>query len=174
MKRIMVMGVSPGVGKSTFARKLGERLDINVYHLDALFWKPGWVDSSLEEFASSQQGIVTLDKWIIEGNYSNTYDIRAQNADTIIYLEFPLLVCLYRVFKRWILNRGKTRPDMGEGCKEKIDYEFLRFICTTYNRRKEKMKDRFQAFQRMGVQKNIITFKGKKEIQAYLDTLNTW
>jgi adenylate kinase family enzyme len=170
MNRIMVMGVSAGVGKSTFARKLGELLDISVYHLDALYWKPEWVEASLKEFAADQQKIVTQDQWIIEGNYSNTYDIRAQNADTIIYLELPLIVCLYRVFKRWIHNMGKTRPDMGKGCKEKLDYEFLKFICTTYYPRKKKMKAKLKAFKEMG-SKNIITLKSKKEIQSYLEAL---
>ncbi|ASN05434.1 P-loop NTPase family protein [Virgibacillus necropolis] len=170
MNRIMVMGASAGVGKSTFARKLGEKLDIDVYHLDSLYWKPYWVEASSEEFSASQQNIVTMGKWIIEGNYNNTYDIRAQKADTIIYLELPLLVCLYRVFKRWILNIGKTRPDMGKDCKEKLDYKFLKFICTTYSSRKKKMKVRFQE---IGDQKNIITLKSKKEIQSYITTLGT-
>ncbi|KAA0563523.1 topology modulation protein [Bacillus sp. CH30_1T] len=172
MNRIMVMGVSAGVGKSTFARKLGEVLDINVYHLDSLYWKPDWVEASLEEFAANQKKIVSLDQWIIEGNYSNTYDIRVQNADTIIYLELPLIFCLYRVFKRWILNVGKTRPDMGKGCREKLDYKFLKFICTTYYPRKKKMKARLQAFKGIGSQKNIITLTNKKEIQSYLETLS--
>ncbi|MFY0758133.1 topology modulation protein [Metabacillus dongyingensis] len=172
MNRIMVMGVSAGVGKSTFARKLGELLKISVYHLDALYWKPEWKEASLEEFADDQQKIVSLDQWIIEGNYSNTYDIRVQNADTIIYLELPLIVCLYRVFKRWIQNIGKTRPDMGEGCKEKLDFQFLEFICTTYYPRKKKMETRLQAFKGKGSQKNIIMLKNKKEIHSYLETLS--
>jgi adenylate kinase family enzyme len=169
----MIIGVSPGVGKSTFARKLGETLKINVYHLDTLYWKPKWVEASLEEFTERQQEIVTLDKWIIEGNYSNTYSIRAQNADTIIYLELPFFICLNRVLKRWLLHIGKTRPDMGKGCKEKLDYKFLKFICTTYYPRKKKMKSRLQAFIGMGPQKNIITLKSKKEIQLFLETLAT-
>jgi adenylate kinase family enzyme len=172
MNRIMVMGVSAGVGKSTFARKLGELLEVSVYHLDALYWKPEWKEASLEEFADDQQKIVSLDQWIIEGNYSNTYDIRVQNADTIIYLELPLIVCLYRVFKRWIQNIGKTRPDMGEGCKEKLDFQFLKFICTTYYPRKKKMESRLQAFKGTGSQKNIIKLKNKKEIHSYLETLS--
>ena len=172
MKRIMVMGVSAGVGKSTFARRLGGKLDINVYHLDALYWKPNWIEASLEEFTAKQQEIVAQDKWIMEGNYSNTYDIRIKKADTIIYLELPLAVCLYRVIKRWMLHIGKTRSDMGSGCKEKLDYEFLKFICTTYRSRKKKMQERFQSIQAAGDQINIITLKSKKEIHSYLETLN--
>lgn len=87
MKRIMIVGVSPGVGKSTFARKLGKLLQKPVYHLDALFWKPNWIQASLEEFTEAQQRIVTEEEWIIEGNYNNTFDIRTAYADTIIYLQ---------------------------------------------------------------------------------------
>ncbi|GEL76767.1 topology modulation protein [Tenuibacillus multivorans] len=149
MKRIMVLGVSSGVGKSTFARKLGEEMGIKVYHLDSLHWKPNWVEVSSEESAASQKEIVTQDEWIIEGSYSSTYHIRVKRADTIIYLELPLYVCLYRVVKRWLLNIGKTSPDMGEGCKEKLDYQFLKFILTSYNKRKKKMVKRLQAFDDM-------------------------
>ncbi|MBM7645581.1 adenylate kinase family enzyme [Scopulibacillus daqui] len=169
MKKIMVIGVSAGVGKSTFAKKLGEALNINVYHLDALYWKPGWVEAAAEEFEAAQRAIINRDQWIIEGNYSGTFDIRFDRADTIFYLELPLYVCLYRVFKRWLMNIGKTRPDMGEGCKEKLDWPFLKFICTTYYPRKKKMAERLQAFQTPDSQKTVFILKSKQEIQSNLD-----
>jgi adenylate kinase family enzyme len=168
LKKIMVLGVSSGVGKSTFARKLGDILDIDVHHLDKLHWKPNWVEASREEFTLSQLKVLTNDQWIIDGNYSSTFDIRMQHADTIIYLELPLRVCLYRVFKRWIMNIGKTRPDMGEGCKEKLDYQFLKFICTTYFARKEKMKNRINTFLESGSNKKSFILKSKKEIRSFL------
>ncbi len=171
VKRIMVIGVSSGVGKSTFARKLGEVLDINVYHLDALFWKPNWVQASIEEFSQAQQEIVKQDQWIIEGNYTPTFGIRTEKADTIIYLELPLHTCMYRVLKRWIKNIGKTRPDMGKDCKEKIDWEFIKFILNTYNPRKKKMAERFQAFQEDG-SKKVIILTNKQEIQAFIENFS--
>ncbi|WP_347549733.1 topology modulation protein [Pseudalkalibacillus hwajinpoensis] len=171
MKRIMVMGVSAGAGKSTFAQKLGEILQIDVHHLDALFWKPGWKEASLEEFRSSQNEIVTSPQWIIEGNYSNSYDIRADHADTIIYIELPRMICIYRVLKRWITHIGQTRQDMGEGCKEKMDLAFLKFIWTTYHPRKEKMKSRFEQFQQNGSEKSIIILRNKSEIADFLHNL---
>ncbi|HHQ2480896.1 TPA: topology modulation protein [Bacillus cereus] len=138
MERIMVLGISAGVGKSTFAQQLGNALNINVYHLDKLFWNPNWIEASFEEFSKAHQEIVNQNQWIIEGNYNNTIEIRAKSADTIIYLELPLSVCLYRVIKRWLMNIGKTRADMGVGCREKIDWKFIKFICTTYYPRKKK------------------------------------
>ncbi|MGG2094625.1 topology modulation protein [Bacillus sp. S13(2024)] len=171
MNRIMVIGISAGVGKSTFARNLAEILYIPVYHLDAFYWKPGWVEASIEEFSTAQQDIVNQHQWIIEGNYSNTFEIRAEHADTIIYLELPLYICLYRVIKRWLTNIGKTRPDMGAGCKEKIDWDFIKFIYTTYYPRKRKMAERLQFFQSLGSKKVIITLKSKQEINSYLENI---
>lgn len=171
MKRIMVIGVSAGVGKSTFARELAGSLGINVYHLDSLYWKPGWVEASLEEFKKAQREIVMENTWIIEGNYSKTFDIRTERADTIIYLELPRYTCLYRAVKRWVMNIGKTRPDMGEGCKEKLDWGFLKYIYTTYKSRKRNMKERLYALQTQEHIKDIIILKSKHEIESYLESL---
>ncbi len=160
----MVIGVSAGVGKSTFARKLGEKLEIDVYHLDRFFWKAGWKEASIEDFTSSQQEIVKKKQWIIEGNYSNTINIRLDSADTIFYLELPLHTCLYRVVKRWLTNIGKTRPDMAIGCREKLDWKFIKFIVTTYYSRKIKMEKRLKV---LSGTKKVIQLKSKKEINEY-------
>ncbi|MDY0406778.1 topology modulation protein [Virgibacillus sp. 179-BFC.A HS] len=169
MNKIMVIGVSAGAGKSTLARELGQALNIEVHHLDTVFWKPGWVQATLDEFASAQRKIVeTNNRWVIEGNYSNTYEIRAEHADTIIYLELPLYVCLYRVLKRWLKNRGKERLDLGKGCPDKMDWDFISFICRTYYPRKIKMRERLQRFQKLGPEKTVYVLKGKKEIDAFI------
>ncbi|PWU70039.1 topology modulation protein [Gracilibacillus dipsosauri] len=172
MNRIMVIGISPGVGKSTFARRLGNILNLKVYHLDAYYWKPNWIEAPYEEFANAQKEIVKKSQWIIEGNYNKTFDIRAEHADTIIYLELPLRVCLYRVVKRWLTNIGKNRPDMGDGCTEKLDWPFIKYICTTYYPRKKKMHQRFQDFQRIAPEKEIIILNTKKDMKQYLEEIN--
>ncbi|WP_442593546.1 topology modulation protein [Neobacillus sp. D3-1R] len=168
MRKIMVIGVSSGVGKTTFSLELGKVLGIKVYHLDALFWKPGWVESSLEEFSAAQEKILQLDEWIMEGNYSNTFNQRMEHADTMIYLELPLYVCLYRVLKRWVQNFGKTRPDVGEGCTEKIDWAFIKFIMTTHGARKEKMLKRLRVFGENGDGRKTYILKNKKEVGQFL------
>ena len=172
MRKIMVVGVSAGVGKSTFAANLGEILDLPVHHLDSYHWKPGWQEAEKEEFESVQYNIVKRDRWIIEGNYSSTFDIRTAQADTFIYLELPLRVCLYRVLKRWLSNIGKTRPDMGEGCPEKMEWEFLKFIVTTYAARKVKMRSRMRSFLEARDGNKVILLSGKKEIAGFLETVD--
>ncbi|WP_264738064.1 topology modulation protein [Cytobacillus firmus] len=167
MKRIMVIGISAGAGKSTFARKLGEKTGIEVHHLDAVFWKPGWVESGLQEFSDAQRKLVKKQQWIIEGNYSNTFEIRAAACDTVIYLELPLYLCMYRVLKRWLTNLGKIRPDMADGCKEKLDWKFIKFILTTYGPRKKKMAERIDIFAAEG--KKVIALKNKSDIDSYIE-----
>ncbi|WP_409253330.1 topology modulation protein [Bacillus sp. SCS-153A] len=171
MERIMVVGISAGVGKSTFARRLGNILDIEVTHLDSLFWKPGWVEANLEEFSALQREIVKKPQWIMEGNYSQTFELRLQHADTIIYLELPLYVCLYRVLKRWLTNLGKTRPDMGKGCKEQMEWGFLKFIITTYHARRSKMEERMDRFQELGSEKKVFKLRSKREIASFLERM---
>ena len=76
-----------------------------------MYWEPGWVEAAFEDFKSRQQEVINQQEWIIEGNYNNTFEMRVEKADTIIYIEKPLTVCLYRVMKRWLTNIGKDRPD---------------------------------------------------------------
>ena len=168
MERVIVLGVSAGVGKSSFARKLSEKMAIPVHHLDTYFWKPGWIESSEEEFREKQQQLVKEDRWIIEGNYTSTYEIRRQRADTLIYLELPLRICLYRVFKRRIINQGKTRPDMASGCPEKLDKDFLKFIISTYHARKLKMRKRMAHFIEECPQNKVIFLRSQKEVDEFL------
>lgn len=169
MNRVMVIGVSAGVGKSTFARELGELTGIEVTHLDRLYWEPGWVEAPAEQFSAAQREIVEHDQWIIEGNYTSTIDIREPHADTVIYLELPLRVCLYRVVKRRIQYHGKTREDLTEGCPEKIDWAFIKFIITTYGRRKRKMLERKQRYAIEG--KTVHHLKSSAQIEGFLATI---
>lgn len=160
-------GVSAGAGKSTFARKLGEQLDLEVHHLDAYFWEPGWKERDKQDFERIQLELVAGERWIIEGNYASTMGIRLAQADTFIYIELPLAVCVYRVLKRWIKGRGKTRPDMAEGCPEKMDKEFLKFIITTYTARKGAMRTRAAEFEASAPNRKSIILQSQKQIDHY-------
>jgi adenylate kinase family enzyme len=127
MQRIVILGCS-GSGKSTLARRLGDRLGLPVVHLDALFWQPGWVESAPGDFRERVAQAVAGDRWVCDGGYSRTYDLRFPHADKIVWLERPRWLCLLRVTTRWIKHWGRTRPDMGPGCAEKVDMAFYRFI----------------------------------------------
>ncbi|TNV68027.1 hypothetical protein [Trichococcus shcherbakoviae] len=127
MKRIVVIGCS-GSGKSTFSRKLQQVMGNPLHHLDKLYWLPGWELRSDVEQDRIQKELVKEDSWIIDGNYQRSLPIRLERADTVFFFDYPRRLCLYRALKRIVSNRKRTRPDMGEGCPERFDWEFMKFI----------------------------------------------
>jgi adenylate kinase family enzyme len=127
MERIMLIG-SGGAGKSTLAKQLGQVLGLPVYHLDALYWKPGWVETPREAWTALQEDLVRQPRWIIDGNYGGTMAARLAAADTVIFMDFSRWACLWGVLKRRIQYAGRSRPDMAEGCPERLDWQFLRWI----------------------------------------------
>lgn len=127
MERIMIIGCS-GAGKSTLARALKEKLGLPLVHLDQLWWKKGWRHVTREEFDSRLAMALNMDRWIIDGNYSRTIMSRLEKCDTVIYLDFNRWLCLWGMCQRVLGNYGKVRPDMGGGCPERFDWEFVKFI----------------------------------------------
>lgn len=163
MKRVIILGCC-GSGKSTLALKLAEKINSEVIHLDALFWKPGWVQSSSEEFIMRQKSLLKGDKWIVDGNYRGTLELRLEPADTVIYLDFPTSLCLYRIIKRRVMYQGKTRPDMATDCPEKIDLEFFNYV-RTFNRKKAPaIKKRLHDLEG----KKVYLFKNSRQVEQFL------
>ncbi|MCB2310464.1 DNA topology modulation protein [Clostridium tagluense] len=162
-KRIMVIG-SPGSGKSTFSRKLAGVVDLPLIHLDKEFWNNGWIETPKEDWAKKQKCLILGCEWILDGNYGGTMDIRLEKADTVICFKLSRIVCLLSYFKRVITNINKVRPDMPEGCREKIDFEFMKYIWNFPKasgqaniNRLEKSKD-----------KQIIVFKNRRQAKQYI------
>jgi len=169
LKRIAIIG-SGGSGKSTLATRLGELLKIDVYHLDSLFWKPGWVGTSKEEQSSLQHELVFQEEWIMDGNYGGTMDIRLQKADTIIFLDIPRSTCIYRVIKRRLQYHNKTRPDMGEGCEERLNLEFLKWIWKYPIEKKPGILARLEKEK----DKKVIILASPHEVERFLSHLEDY
>src|SRR4051812_13992982 len=110
MRRVMVVGCA-GAGKSTLARKLGALLNLPVVHLDRHFWRPGWQLPDMSEWRAHADELAAQPAWIIDGNYSNTYETRMARADTLVWLDLPRAVCIRRVLLRTLTGYGWSRPD---------------------------------------------------------------
>ncbi|MCX6218513.1 DNA topology modulation protein [Spirosoma sp.] len=167
MRKIVIVGCG-GAGKSTLARQLGEVLHLPVVHLDAQFWKPGWkMISKAEEIIVLNQ-LTNQSSWIIDGNYNATMELRFEAADTIIFLDFPVLLCFRRVIKRFITYRGKSRPDMSPGCPEKVNWRFLGWILTY------KYLNRPQVLKRINEHldnRTVLIFKQPRQLKTFLSSL---
>lgn len=166
MERILLIGCS-GSGKSTLARKLGEKLGLPVVHLDQLWWKPGWIESDREEFDAKLTAELEKPRWIIDGNFNRTLPMRLAKCDTVIYLDFNRFVCLRSAFKRVVSSLGKTRPDMGAGCPEKFDPQFMKWIWN-YNK-----ANRGNNYRLLGEAKHArsIILKSRRQVRKWLASI---
>jgi adenylate kinase family enzyme len=164
MNRVLIIG-SGGAGKSTLARRLGEATGIEVVHLDRLHWQSGWVEPPKAEWHKTVEKAIAKERWIMDGNYGGTMEMRLAACDTVIFLDFPRAVCLYRVLKRRLTYRNTNRPDMAEGCHEKIDLDFLNWVWTFPTRAKSGIEERLKRFER---EKTIIRLGSKREVEDFL------
>ena len=168
MDKIMILGNS-GSGKSTLARNMGEILGIEPTHLDVLHWLPGWVESTREHKVELLAPVLERARWIVDGTYRNVlWQERLEDADTAICLDINRFKCLYQAFKRSRIYKGKTRPDMGEGCEEKFDFEFVKWILFSSKRRKKNLEV-MEFLKTKG--KDTYIFKNNRQINKFLEGL---
>jgi adenylate kinase family enzyme len=138
--KIAVIGYS-GSGKSTLAKKLGNIYNIPVLHLDKIQFEANWKERYIETSKKMVREFLEENhNWVIDGNYTNLLrDQRLEEADLIIYMCFSRWTCFRQAFKRYLENKGKTRECMADGCNEKFDYEFIKWILLD-GRSKDKKK----------------------------------
>lgn len=162
--KIAIIGHS-GSGKSTLARKLSEKYDLPVLHFDAVQFRPNWeIRPQPSKEIMTKVFLDLHSDWVIDGNYSKlSYERRMEEADVIVVMLFNRLNCLWRVTKRYVTYKNKTRPDMGPGCKEKLDWEFIKWILR--DGRSQSAKDRYSwVISRYG--DKVIVIKNQRQLNA--------
>ena len=164
MRRVLVIG-SGGAGKSTLARRLGERLGLEVIHLDREFWRPGWVEPPRDEWRRKVEELCGREAWVMDGNYSGTLDVRLAACDTVVFLDLPRAVCVWRVLKRSVMYRNAPRPDMAGGCREQFDLKFLHWVWTYPSRRRANILARLDE---SAAEKRVIHLRSDAEAERFL------
>jgi len=167
MKRIMVLGCC-GAGKSTLSKKLAAQLQLPIIHLDQHYWKPNWVESEKAEWEKVVQELAAKENWIMDGNYGGTIGIRLQRADTIIYLDYSTATCFWRVLKRIFTHWHQVRPDMTEGCAERLNAEFLHYVLTYNIRKRASMLAKLKAVEK---EKKILILQNDGAVSGFLENL---
>ena len=165
--KIAIIGFS-GSGKSTMAKRLGEYYGAEVLHLDAVHFLPGWAEREKEdEQAIVQEFLDTHDAWVTDGNYTKlSYERRMEEADLILAMTFGRLRCLWRVMKRYLTFRNRTRPDMAKGCSEKLDAEFVKWVLW---KGRGKAQRRRIAGLRERYGDKVVTLKNRRQADAFLE-----
>ena len=167
MQKILVTG-SGCAGKSTFSAKLGIKLGLPVLHLDRYFWCAGWVESDKAEWRRTVEHLTAQDAWIMDGNYGGTLDIRLAACDTVIFLDMPRYLCLWRILRRRLRFHGQTRPDVAEGCDEQLTWEFIRYVWHYPTARRPQLLARLSSLRDA---KEIIVMRSRSEVEAFLARL---
>lgn len=167
MRRVSIIG-SGGAGKSTLASQLGNILGLPVIYLDREHWKSGWQETPKNEWRRRVEEIVAGETWITDGNYGATMEIRLAASDTIIYLDYPRRVCIYRAIKRWVRYRNQTRPDMAEGCTEKFNLEFLEWLWQFPTRSRPRIE---RLLTELRPETTLVRLTSPAETERYLEQI---
>ena len=159
MKKVIVIGC-PGSGKSTFSKKLHKITGIPLHHLDMMYWNADKTAVYKTVFYKRLSNAISTSEWIIDGNYSSTMELRLNACDTVIFLDYPLEICLEGVQSR----KCKARSDMPWIEPSEDDDEFIEFI-KNYN-----LKNRPTVFELLArySDKNIFIFKSRAEADEFL------
>lgn len=168
MKRIVIVG-SSGSGKSTLARQLGRSLDLPVFHLDRYYWHPGWVGTPPQAWRRVVADLAAKPEWIIDGNYRETLDARLQAADTVIFLDLPRWLCAWRALKRRFQYRFRPRPDMADGCVERIfDPDFPKFMRWVWNYPQRARPAVTEQLHALEADKHVIWLRSPGEVNHFI------
>ncbi len=164
--KIAVIGYS-GSGKSTLAQELSKIYGAETLHFDSIQFLPNWEVRPYDEKAKITEDFLdTHESWVIDGNYSKLfYERRMKEADAIILLLFNRFSCFFRAFRRYLKYKNKTRPDMAEGCNEKFDFAFAKWIL--FEGRTKNAQKRYKGVYSQYSEKSII-IKNQRQLDEFM------
>lgn len=160
MKRVLVIGC-PGGGKSTFARRLRDVSGLPLHYLDLLWHRPDRTTVSRETFDAGLREIIRGDRWIIDGNYLRTLDLRLAACDGVFLLDLPVEECLAGVESRI----GRKREDL-PWVENEFDEEFRQWIV---NFPREQLPRIYELLERYQEGREIVIFRSRDAAGEYLE-----
>lgn len=168
-RRVMIIG-GPGSGKSTLALEVAAILGLSVTHLDRMHWNAGWTFRDLDAVRPELLALYDRDSWVIEGNYSDTWEIRRARSDMLIMLDVPTWLRMWRVLRRSLRHYGQARPELAEGCPEQISFDFYRFVLGYARQRRKKA---LALLASAPAHVDTLQLRGLADSQGFLSRLRT-
>lgn len=169
MNKVIIVG-APGTGKSTLARKLTKKTGLPIIHLDYYYHqkdKDYYHEKNKPAWFQEVKKLVKQSSWIMDGNYSSTYEVRFKAADIVIFLDFPRYIYFARVLKRAYIFRSKHRPEMPSDWKEKLSKDFLSFVWNFNKNNRRKITNSLDKIS----DSKIYSFKSPRELNKFLKSL---
>lgn len=159
-KKVIVIGC-PGAGKSTFSRKLHDSTNLDLFHLDALYWNEDCTHISREELIKKQEEIFKQESFIIDGNFKSTLEMRVKEADVVFLFDLPTEICI-----KGAKNRKGNRPEMP--CELPDNDELIDFILNFNNEVMPKIQYLLKKYN-----SNVIIFHSHKEADEYIEKIKS-
>ena len=170
MRKVAIVTSASGCGGTTVGRRLAARLGVPFHELDALFWKPGWVESTADELRAAVEPIVATDAWVVDGSYQSTIgQLVLGNADVVVWLDLPLRTWLPRLVRRTV-RRARTREELWSGNYESVRKAFLSrdslilFALRHFRGRRRRYPERFAAY-------HLARLRSQAEIDRFVSSL---
>ncbi len=162
MRRVLIIG-SGGAGKSVLAVRAGQALGLPVIHLDQENWRPGWVETPRDEWHARVDVLLARECWIMDGNYGGTLERRVAACDSIVFLDRPRWLCMWRILKRRM--PWGVRVGMAEGCPDKLDVSFATWVWGFRGRQRPRIRALLEASRPT---KRVITLKSERDVEEFL------
>ena len=161
MDRISIIG-GCGTGKTTLANNLGNCLNLPVCHLDGLHHLKDWEVRNKDVRDAMIKDKINEEKWVIDGTYPTTLDLRLERSDLVIWLDYSSISQLKEVFKRYFKNHGKEKEDI-PGCKEQMTLEFFLYVLKWRKNKRPKIVTHIEKADK----KKLLVFKNRRQLNKW-------
>ena len=158
--KIMITGCC-GSGKSTLSRKLSDCTGLPLFHLDMIWWRPDETNIPQDEFDRILMELTAGDQWIIEGDYSLTYEARLRACDTLIFLDYDEETCMEGLRQRV----GQKRSDI-PWVEKRLEQELVDLVYSYRQDKRPKLLSLLEQYP----EKRVLIFHNRTEADAWLKT----
>ncbi|SNX88521.1 hypothetical protein SAMN06272735_8973 [Streptomyces sp. TLI_55] len=163
MKKVAIVGCG-GSGKSYLARELGKILDAPVTHLDAAYFDDEWNALPMDAFAELQRKLVAEPRWVIDGNYNSTLQIRLESCDTLVLMDVPTISALYGIFSRQLRHGAGHK---GNGVHNRIHWGVIKYVATYRRKMRPRVLAKIDEFA--AGRADVVLLTGRRQTRRWLN-----